>query len=86
MNILDSKAQWRAHMAAVHALPADYQKVYKLIQNYLFKAGVSRSQAATATALSTLLELFQAGAARQADVLAVTGDDVAAFADGLLQA
>ncbi|WP_225047741.1 DUF1048 domain-containing protein [Lacticaseibacillus kribbianus] len=83
MSLIEDKRAWRAHAAAVHALPHDYEVVYKEIQKYLLKvtAPVWADQFAR---LQDLLALFEAGAARGEDVLAVTGPDVAAFADGLI--
>lgn len=86
MAMLDSKREWRAHMAQVHALPRDYQVVYQAIQKYLFKVATISGQANLVPALEELLALFADGAARDLDVLAVTGSDVGAFADGLFGA
>ncbi|HUC27094.1 MAG TPA: DUF1048 domain-containing protein, partial [Streptosporangiaceae bacterium] len=48
------RAQWRAHMARVKALPPDYQIVYKEIQRYLFKVG-------SAGSLSGIVDFFEEG-------------------------
>lgn len=83
MGIMDDKPVWQAHMVAVHALPRDYEIVYLEIQKYVFKVGPVAASGQEKV-LVELLQLFQDGAERQVDVLAVTGNDVAAFADGLV--
>lgn len=82
-NIIEGKRQWRAHVARVKALPPDYQVVYKEIQRYLFKVGPV--DLAESTLLSDIVDLFAQGAAAHRGVLDVTGTDVAAFCDGLLE-
>lgn len=82
-EMFDEKKQWRAHMARVKALPNDYQIVYREIQKYLFKVGpvlLTGDQ----SLLSDLVDLFEQGATAEKSVLEVTGTDVAAFADGLI--
>ena len=81
-DIIQGKRQWRAHVARVKALPPDYQVVYKEIQRYLFKVGPV--DLADGTLLSDIVDLFEQGAAAHRGVLDVTGTDVAAFCDGLL--
>jgi DNA-binding ferritin-like protein (Dps family) len=83
MGLMADKQAWRAHMAAVHALPRDYEVVYLEIQKYVFKVGPVAASGQEKV-LAELLQLFQDGAERQADVLDVTGHDVAAFADELI--
>jgi DNA-binding ferritin-like protein (Dps family) len=81
-DIIEGKKQWRAHVARVKALPADYHIVYKEIQRYLFKVGpVDLSDGRL---LSGLVEFFEEGAASGKGVLELIGSDVAAFADGLI--
>jgi DNA-binding ferritin-like protein (Dps family) len=78
------KKKWRAHVARVKALPKDYQIVYQEIQNYLFKVGpVELSDGMDL--LAGIVDLFEEGAAAGKSVLAVTGNDVAAFCDDLVQ-
>lgn len=83
-DIIEGKKQWREHMARVKALPADYQIVYKEIQNYLFKVGPVELTEST-DLLSEIVDLFAEGAAYKKDVLQVTGKDVAAFCDELIK-
>jgi len=77
------KAGW-AHMARVKALPPDYQIVYKEIQKYFFKVGPVELTEASEL-LGGIVDLFEEGAARGQGVLEVTGHDVAAFCDALIQ-
>ncbi|PCS00810.1 hypothetical protein RU85_GL000624 [Lactococcus garvieae] len=60
-------------------LPKDYGIVYKEIQRYFFKIGVSDLQV-----LGELLAIFEEGVKHNQAVLDVTGNDVAAFSDSLL--
>lgn len=83
MEMRKEKREWRAHLARVKALPEGYQIVYKEIQKYLFKVGPVVPSEGTAL-LSGIVTLFEEGADRGRDVLAVTGSDVAAFVDDLM--
>ena len=71
-------------MARVKALPQDYQIVYKEIQKYLFKVGPVEMTEGIGL-LSGIVDLFEEGAASGKGVLEVTGSDVAAFCDDLIQ-
>jgi DNA-binding ferritin-like protein (Dps family) len=83
-DIIDGKREWRAHVARVKALPPDYQIVYKEIQKYLFKVGPVEPAEGTSL-LSGLVDLFAEGAAAGKGVLDITGSDVAAFCDDLVE-
>jgi DNA-binding ferritin-like protein (Dps family) len=80
-DIIEGKKQWRAHMARVKALPADYQIVYKEIQRYLFKVGPV--DLAEGHVLSGIVDFFEEGVAAGKGVLELIGNDVAAFCDDL---
>ena len=82
-DIIEGKKQWRAHVARVRALPPDYQIVYKEMQRYLFKVGPT--DLADAGLLPGIVDFFAEGAAAGKGVLELTGNDVAAFCDGLIQ-
>lgn len=82
-QIIEEKRAWRAHMARVKALPEDYQLVYREIQKYIFKAGPAEPNASI-DLLAEIVHLFWEGAAAGRTVLEVTGDDVAAFCDALI--
>ncbi|GIO92304.1 MULTISPECIES: DUF1048 domain-containing protein [Paenibacillus] len=83
-DIIEGRKEWRAHVARVKALPQDYQIVYKEIQKYLFKVGPVELTEGT-DLLSGIVDLFEEGAASGKGVLEVTGSDVAAFCDDLIQ-
>ncbi|WP_262316035.1 DUF1048 domain-containing protein [Lacticaseibacillus parakribbianus] len=85
MSVWQEKKAWRDHVAAVSALPHDYEVVYRELQKYLFKVGPIAWNAQVSL-LDDILALFEDGAAAKQDVLAVTGPDVAAFADRLIEA
>ncbi|WP_270228162.1 DUF1048 domain-containing protein [Lactococcus garvieae] len=78
-EIIEEKKEWYALQNAVKKLPEDYGIVYKEIQRYFFKIGVSDLQV-----LGELLAIFEEGVKRNQAVLDVTGKDVAAFSDSLL--
>ena len=79
-DIIKGKKEWRAHMARVKALPQDYKE----IQKYLFKVGPVEMTEGIGL-LSGIVDLFEEGAASGKGVLEVTGSDVAAFCDDLIQ-
>lgn len=83
-DIIESKKEWRAHVARVKALPQDYQIVYKEIQKYLYKVGPVELSEGIGL-LSGIVDLFEDGAALGKGVLEVTGTDVAAFCDDLIK-
>lgn len=82
-DIIEGKKQWRAHLARVKALPPDYQIVYKEMQRYLFKVGPV--DLAEGNLLAGIVDFFEEGVADGKGVLQLTGDDVAAFTDGLIK-
>jgi DNA-binding ferritin-like protein (Dps family) len=82
-DMFEGKKEWRVHMARVKALPADYRIVYGEMQSYLFKVGICEDTDWAHT-LAGIVDLFEGGAAQGKGVLDVTGQDVAAFCDGLL--
>ncbi|MQY15779.1 hypothetical protein SRB5_59700 [Streptomyces sp. RB5] len=82
-DIIEGKKQWRAHVARVKALPPDYRIVYQEMQRYLFKVGpVALTDG---TLLPGIVDFFEEGAASGKGVLELIGEDVAAFADGLIK-
>lgn len=83
-DIIEGKREWRAHMARVKKLPPRYQIVYREIQKYLFKIGPIELAEGTGV-LAGIVDLFEEGVAAGKDVLEVTGHDVAAFCDALIQ-
>lgn len=83
MNFLQSKQAWRAHMARIHALPEDYQIVYKEMQRYLWKACPAQTPQVQ-NALEELVDLLEEGAAAGKDILDVVSRDPAGFCDQLI--
>ncbi|MCP3800249.1 DUF1048 domain-containing protein [Allokutzneria sp. A3M-2-11 16] len=82
-DIIEGKKQWRAHVARVKALPADYQIVYKEMQRYFFKVGPV--DLTDGTLLSGIVDFFEEGVAAGKGVLQLIGTDVAAFCDDLIK-
>ncbi|MFI5692228.1 DUF1048 domain-containing protein [Kribbella sp. NPDC051586] len=82
-DIIEGKKQWRAHLARVKALPADYQIVYKEMQRYFFKVGPT--DLTDGNLLSGIVDFFEEGVAAGKGVLELIGDDVAAFCDDLIK-
>ncbi|CDO03740.1 hypothetical protein BN988_02258 [Oceanobacillus picturae] len=83
-KIIEGKKEWRAHVSRVKSLPEDYQIVYKEIQKYLFKVGPVELGEGIGL-LSEILTFFEEGVATGKSVLEVTGTDVAAFSDALIE-
>ena len=82
-DIIEGKKQWRAHLARVKALPADYQIVYKEMQRYLFKVGPV--DLFDGGLLSRIVDFFEEGVAAGKGVVELIGNDVAAFCDDLIK-
>lgn len=83
-DIIDGKKEWWALQKRAKSLPEDYQIVYKEIQKYLLKVGpVDLTD--TSGVLSGILDLFEGGVSSGIGVLEVTGEDVAAFTDALIE-
>ncbi len=83
-DIIEGKKEWKAHVARVKALPADYQIVYQEIQKYLFKVGPVELSEGNEP-LAGIVNLFEEGAFSGKGVLEVTGKDVAGFCDELIK-
>lgn len=80
---IGDKKEYRTMMARVEALPEDYQFVFKKIQSYMWSYS-SGSGMDMLHIQYELIELFESGAAEGRQVLEITGDDVATFADDLV--
>ena len=83
-DIIQSKKDWREHLARVKTLPKDYQIVYKEIQKYLFKVGPIELNESI-DLLSGIVDFFEDGASLGKSVLEITGNDVAGFCDNLIK-
>jgi DNA-binding ferritin-like protein (Dps family) len=87
-RVAREKREFRQMQARAKALPQDYAYMYHKIQRYMWGNAwrVSGGIEMDLTPLfADLLDLFETAAAEGKPVLAVTGEDVAAFCDGLLQ-
>jgi DNA-binding ferritin-like protein (Dps family) len=87
-RIAGEKRAFRQMQARAKALPKDYAYVYHKIQRYLwgnswrFSGGVELD---LTPLFADLLDLFETSVAEGKRVLDVTGEDVAAFCEELLQ-
>ncbi|MEX3617114.1 DUF1048 domain-containing protein [Paenibacillus glucanolyticus] len=82
-KLIGDKKEYKMMMARVDALPEDYQFVFKKIQNYMWNFATG-SGMDMLNIQYELIELFEGGAAEGRQVLDITGDDVASFADELV--
>ncbi|PED05027.1 DUF1048 domain-containing protein [Bacillus pseudomycoides] len=83
-KMIGDKKEYKMMMARVGALPEDYQFVFKKIQNYMWNFSAAGSGMDMLHIQYELIELFESGAAEGRQVLEITGDDVASFADELV--
>ncbi len=81
---MEEKKKYRQQAARIAALPEEYRYVYEKIQKYLwsFAAGDGMDQVKIQ---EDWLELFEECSADGKNVLEVTGQDVAGFADELMK-
>lgn len=82
-KMLGDKKEYKMMMARVEALPEDYQFVFKKIQNYMWQFSAGNGMDMLHIQYE-LIELFEGGAAGGRQVLEITGEDVATFADELV--
>jgi Uncharacterized protein conserved in bacteria len=83
-HIAREKRRYKQQEQRMEALPEDYRYVYRQIQQYMW--GHSGGSGMDMLPIFTdLLDLFETGAAEGKPVLALTGEDVAAFCDELLR-
>lgn len=78
------KQEWRAQMKKVHAMPKEYQIVYKEVEKYLFTFADGNGQD-TIAGLYQLIDFLQTGADNQIPVLDYVGSDVGEFAESFRQ-
>ena len=81
---LEEKRVWREFEARAKALPAGYYEDYKQLQKYLWVSGLTKWQDFKFI-FDHLLDLLEECAADGRQVTEVTGPDVAAFLDGLVE-
>ena len=82
-KLIGDKKEYKMMMARVDALPEDYQFVFKKIQDYMWNFS-SGSGMDMLHIQYELIDLFESGAAEGREVLEITGEDVASFADELV--
>ncbi|MGG4410601.1 DUF1048 domain-containing protein [Niallia taxi] len=82
-KMLGDKKEYKMMMARVEALPEDYQFVFKKIQNYMWQFSAGNGMDMLHIQYE-LIELFEGGAAEGRQVMEITGEDVATFADELV--
>lgn len=83
-KIIGDKKEYREMMARVKKLPKDYQYVYEKMQKYMWSYASGDGYDMLKIQYD-LIDLFEEGAADEKPVLDVTGEDVAAFCDELIQ-
>jgi DNA-binding ferritin-like protein (Dps family) len=82
-KMISDKKEYKMMMARVDALPEDYQFVFKKIQNYMWNFSAGNGMDMLHMQYE-LIDLFESGAAEGRQVLEITGEDVASFADELV--
>ena len=82
-KLIGDKREYKMMMARVDVLPEDYQYVFKKIQNYMWNFSAGNGMDMLHMQYE-LIDLFEASAAEGRQVLEITGEDVASFADGLV--
>ncbi|MGP0587721.1 DUF1048 domain-containing protein [Paenibacillus timonensis] len=82
-KLIGDKKEYKMMMARVDALPEDYQYVFKKIQTYMWNFSAGNGMDMLHMQYE-LIDLFEAGAAEGRQVLEITGEDVASFADSLV--
>lgn len=82
-KLIGDKKEYKMMMARVEALPEDYQFVFKKIQNYMWNFATGNGMDMLHIQYE-LIDLFEAGVADGRQVLEITGEDVASFADELV--
>lgn len=81
-GVFSTKKEWRNYKKKIKNLPQEYKIVFEQIEKYIFKACCFSKD--KTELLPEILELFEQSAAMKKDVLEVTGEDLAAFCDGII--
>lgn len=87
-RVAHEKREFNRMQARANALPQDYRYVYHKIQHFMWGNSwryTGGDDIDLTPIFAGLLDLFETGAAEGKRVLDVTGEDVAAFCEGLLQ-
>ncbi|WP_088815262.1 MULTISPECIES: DUF1048 domain-containing protein [Listeria] len=77
----EEKRAYKAYKKRVDALPTEYRRVMEGIQTYLWNFAKGSGMM---DILTSVLEMFESAVEDQLDVRDVVGDDLAEFADNLL--
>lgn len=86
---MEEKRAYKKLMKRVDALPEDYRFSFRKIQHYMYSVGPPGGDMTIFTDLgmfADLVNLLEASAAEDKQVLDVIGNDVGAFCDGFMRA
>lgn len=86
---MEEKRTYKKIMKRVNSLPKDYRFAFRKIQHYMYSTGSVDGDMTIFSDLkmfTDLLDLFEASAAEDRQVLDVIGSDVGKFSDELLRA
>lgn len=81
-KLIGDKQEWRAYRARVAKLPPDFQQKMNALQTYLYSWAAGDGMTHV---IYQVLEMFEEAALEGQPVESVIGDDIVAFADGILQ-
>lgn len=84
-NIKKDKREYKEYLERIKALPADYRFAFKKMTRYMWSFSGGGDGYDMMKIQSDLLELFESAAVEKKNVIEITGEDVAAFCDELLQ-
>lgn len=82
-QVINDKQKYKEQIGRMQALPKDYQRAYKAIQNYMW-SNTAGDGMDTMSALYELIDFFTEGAANGIAVQDLIGSDVAGFVDNML--
>ena len=82
---LEEKREWKAMEARAKALPSEYSNAYDAIKKYMWTTSGLSEWKDINRIFSSILELFEEGAASGKKITDLTGENVAAFCDELVK-
>lgn len=83
-SIRAEKKKWNELNRRAKSMPDDYKFVYKQMLKYIYKVATMDGSQINEL-ISNILDLFAVGISQGKGVLEVTGEDVAAFCDALIE-
>lgn len=83
IGMREEKKEYREFKKKMNALPKEYRIVLEQIEKYMWNFAADGSMMQV---IYTVYEMFEEAIADGKDVLEVTGDDVVAFCEGIMQA